>query len=55
MDMSYRQMRNEALLILQIDKLIKELPQKIKVVEFNAINGNGADKILSWLEEKDSP
>ncbi len=48
--MSYRQMRNEALLMLHIEKLKREVPQKITVVEFSAISGSGVDKILSWFE-----
>lgn len=50
MDMSYRQMRNEALLILQIEKLKREVSQKIEVIEFSAIKGIGIEKILDWLE-----
>lgn len=48
--MSYRQMRNEALLILQIEKLKREVSQKIEVIEFSAIKGIGIEKILDWLE-----
>lgn len=50
MDMSYRQMRNEALLILQIEKLKREVPQRIEVIEFSAIKNIGNEKILNWLE-----
>lgn len=50
MDMSYRQMRNEALLILQIEKLRREEFRKIEVVEFSSIRNIGTEKILAWLE-----
>lgn len=50
MDMSYRQMRNEVLLMLQIEKLKSQITQTITVAEFSAINGTGVDKIMSWLQ-----
>lgn len=50
MDMSYRQMRNEVLLMLQIEQLKTQIPQTIAVAEFSAIDGAGMDKILSWLQ-----
>lgn len=50
MDMSYRQMRNEALLILQIEKLKREVSQRIEITEFSAIQNIGSEKILTWLE-----
>lgn len=52
MDVSYRQMRNEALLMLQIKRLQKEIKQKITIVEASAIDGEGREEILKWLEEK---
>ncbi|KAF5299563.1 hypothetical protein FQR65_LT09368 [Abscondita terminalis] len=49
MDVSYRQMRNEALLMLQINKLQKELRHNVKIIEASAITGDGCDEILDWL------
>lgn len=49
MDVSYRQMRNEALLMLQFKRLQKEIKQNLKTVEASAINGDGCDEILAWL------
>lgn len=51
MDVSYRQMRNEALLMLQISRLQKEVKQNISIVEASAISGEGRDKILEWLKK----
>ncbi|KAK4885710.1 hypothetical protein RN001_001981 [Aquatica leii] len=39
MDASYRQMRNEALLMLQINNLQKEIRHDIKIIETSAITG----------------
>ncbi|CAD7092841.1 unnamed protein product [Hermetia illucens] len=49
MDLAYRQMRNEALLMLQIAKLQKEIKQHFTVIEASVISGMGIDKILDWL------
>lgn len=49
MDLAYRQMRNEALLMLQFDKLKKQIRQTIQIVETSAINCDGHQKILEWL------
>lgn len=49
MDLAYRQMRNEALLMLQYDKLKKQVRQSIEIVETNAITCTGHDKIIEWL------
>lgn len=49
MDLAYRQMRNEALLMLQFTKLKKQIRQPITIVETSAITCNGNDKILDWL------
>ncbi|XP_022907977.1 ADP-ribosylation factor-like protein 16 [Onthophagus taurus] len=54
MDVSYRQMRNEALLMLQMRRLQKEICQEIKIVESSAITGEGKDVILRWLDEGES-
>lgn len=51
MDVSYRQMRNEALLMLQMKRLQNEVKQQITIVEASAINGEGRDKILEWLKK----
>lgn len=49
MDLAYRQMRNEALLMLQFDKLKKQVRQSIQVVETSSITCDGHPKILEWL------
>lgn len=49
MDLAYRQMRNEALLMMQFEKLKKQVRQTITVVETSALNSMGHDQILSWL------
>jgi putative protein kinase ArgK-like GTPase of G3E family len=51
MDASYRQMRNEALLMLQLVQLKKEIPQDTAVVEASAMTGEGIDKVLKWLQD----
>ncbi|KAJ9582843.1 hypothetical protein L9F63_022802, partial [Diploptera punctata] len=51
MDVSYRQMRNEALLILQLSRLKKEISQEIIVVETSAMTGEGVSEILQWLQD----
>jgi hypothetical protein len=50
MDASYRQMRNEALLMLQLTQLKKEVSQDIAVVEASAMTGEGTENILKWLQ-----
>jgi len=50
MDASYRQMRNEALLMLQLAQLKKEVSQNITVVEASAMTGKGIDSVLKWLQ-----
>lgn len=52
MDVSYRQMRNEALLMLQIKRLKTEINQNITIVEASAINDEGRKEIIEWLEKK---
>lgn len=49
MDLAYRQMRNEALLMLQLEKLKKQIRQNVTVVETSAITDIGNSKILDWL------
>lgn len=46
-------MRNEALLILQIEKLKKEITQPITIVETDSISGNNFEKIIDWLRSPD--
>ncbi|XP_067626249.1 ADP-ribosylation factor-like protein 16 [Eurosta solidaginis] len=50
MDYAYRQMRNEALLMLQITKLQKEIRQELKIVEASAVSQQGFDTIYAWLQ-----
>ncbi|XP_059472616.1 ADP-ribosylation factor-like protein 16 [Neocloeon triangulifer] len=52
MDVSYRQMRNEALLMLQMARLKKELGREITVLEASAMTGEGAEEIIEWLRGK---
>ncbi|CAH1364589.1 hypothetical protein MTP99_000959 [Tenebrio molitor] len=52
MDVSYRQMRNEALLMLQMRRFEKEIKQKVTITEASAISGEGREEILSWLKKK---
>ncbi|KAL1138840.1 hypothetical protein AAG570_008902, partial [Ranatra chinensis] len=52
MDASYRQMRNEALLMLQINRLQKEIPQHITIAEVSSFTSEGIDSILKWLDDK---
>lgn len=49
MDLAYRQMRNEAMLMLQLEKLKKQIRQNIVVVETSALNTLGHDVVISWL------
>lgn len=49
MDLAYRQMRNEAILMLNLNKIIKQSKQKITIVETSAVAKTGLDKVLEWL------
>ncbi|CAO1429390.1 unnamed protein product [Diamesa serratosioi] len=49
MDYAYRQMRNEALLMLQIEKLKTQVQQAITIIESSAITREGIDQIEEWL------
>lgn len=49
MDLAYRQMRNEALLILNLKKVMEKTKQKITIVETSAVANTGVDKVLDWL------
>ncbi|XP_068151833.1 ADP-ribosylation factor-like protein 16 [Drosophila tropicalis] len=50
MDYSYRQMRNEALLMLQMSKLQKQIRQQVTIVEASAVTKVGLDEIYQWLQ-----
>ncbi|KAH8273573.1 hypothetical protein KR018_001850 [Drosophila ironensis] len=50
MDYSYRQMRNEALLMLQMSKLQKQIRQQVTIVEASAVTKVGLDTIYDWLQ-----
>ncbi|KAH8409354.1 hypothetical protein KR222_001555, partial [Zaprionus bogoriensis] len=50
MDYSYRQMRNEALLMLQMSKLQKQIRQQVTIVEASAVTRVGLDRIYDWLQ-----
>lgn len=49
MDVSYRQLRNEALLILHFSRLQREIKQNIIVIEASAMTGIGIEEIRNWL------
>ncbi|XP_028029703.1 ADP-ribosylation factor [Bombyx mandarina] len=49
MDAAYRQMRNEALLMLQYTRLCKELPNSITLLEASPLTGEGIDKLIELL------
>ncbi|XP_005188598.2 ADP-ribosylation factor-like protein 16 [Musca domestica] len=50
MDYAYRQMRNEALLMLQMSKLKREIRQNITIVEVSPVTKVGLDGIYNWLK-----
>lgn len=52
MDLSYRQMRNEALLMLQIKRLQKEVPQIVTILEASGVTGEGIDNVEKWIQGK---
>ncbi|KAJ8673705.1 hypothetical protein QAD02_004967 [Eretmocerus hayati] len=49
MDLSYRQMRNEALLMLHFFRLQKEVHQKITVFETSGVSGQGIEELRDWI------
>lgn len=51
MDFSYRQMRNEALLMMQMRELEKQVPQEITIIQASAISNEGIDEIMEWLSK----
>ncbi|XP_075153275.1 ADP-ribosylation factor-like protein 16 [Haematobia irritans] len=50
MDYAYRQMRNEALLMMQMSKLQKEIRQKVTIIEVSPVTKVGFDSIYNWLK-----
>ncbi|XP_014468913.1 PREDICTED: ADP-ribosylation factor-like protein 16 [Dinoponera quadriceps] len=54
MDVSYRQMRNEALLMLQYARLQREVTQRITVLETSGMTGQGVEDLRSWLFDPDT-
>lgn len=49
MDLSYRQMRNEALLMLQYTRLQKEITQELTIFETSGMTGQGIENLREWL------
>ena len=49
MDLAYRQMRNEALLMMQMEKFMKQIKQEVTIVQFSAISKEGIEEIYDWL------
>ncbi|CAK9808663.1 ADP-ribosylation factor-like protein 16 [Anthophora plagiata] len=49
MDLSYRQMRNEALLMLQYSRLRKEITQELTVFETSGMTGQGIEELRNWI------
>lgn len=52
MDVSYRQMRNEALLMLQMKRLQKEVLQPVTILESSGVSGEGVENIENWIQGK---
>uniref|UniRef100_A0A1A9W6Z7 ADP-ribosylation factor-like protein 16 n=1 Tax=Glossina brevipalpis TaxID=37001 RepID=A0A1A9W6Z7_9MUSC len=50
MDYAYRQMRNEALLMLQMSKLQKQIRQTVTIVEASSVTKTGFSDIYNWLK-----
>lgn len=49
MDLSYRQMRNEALLVLHFARLKRETRQNITIIETSSVNGQGIEDLRKWI------
>ncbi|CAK9813522.1 ADP-ribosylation factor-like protein 16 [Anthophora quadrimaculata] len=49
MDLSYRQMRNEALLMLQYSRLQKEITQELTTFETSGMTGQGIEELRNWI------
>lgn len=54
MDLSYRQMRNEALLMLQYVRLQREVTQKITMFETSGMTGLGTKELQEWIFDPDT-
>ncbi|XP_063994249.1 ADP-ribosylation factor-like protein 16 [Diachasmimorpha longicaudata] len=54
MDLSYRQMRNEALLMIHFARLKREVHQKITVIEVSGVNGEGVETLRDWIFDSDT-
>jgi ADP-ribosylation factor-like protein 1 len=52
MDLAYRQMRNEALLMLQLNKLTPIITQKVTTIQTSAISKESFEEIYDWLMKK---
>ncbi|XP_033216384.1 ADP-ribosylation factor-like protein 16 [Belonocnema kinseyi] len=49
MDLSYRQMRNEALLVLHFARLKRETRQNITIIETSSVTGQGIEDLRKWI------
>lgn len=49
MDLSYRQMRNEALLMLQYSRLQKEVTQELVIFETSGMTSLGVEELRGWI------
>ena len=49
MDLSYRQMRNEALLMLHYSRMQKEATQELTIFETSGMTGQGVEELRNWL------
>ncbi|KAG7202571.1 hypothetical protein KM043_009767 [Ampulex compressa] len=54
MDLSYRQMRNEALLMLQYARLRKEVIQELSILETSGMTGQGVEDLRDWLFDEET-
>lgn len=52
MDLSYRQMRNEALLVLHMTRLQRETRQNITIIETSSVTGQGIEELRMWIFQK---
>ncbi|XP_028167624.1 ADP-ribosylation factor-like protein 16 [Ostrinia furnacalis] len=55
MDAAYRQMRNEALLMLQFTRLCTELRHAPKLLEAAPLAGEGSEELMALLQEGSPP
>lgn len=49
MDLAYRQMRNEALLMLNLKKVMLQSKPRLTIVETSAVTKTGMNQVLDWL------